>query len=739
MPILQASDNNQAGSQEFSMKQVGKSVHKVDAHQKVTGQAKFAADLTMPDMLHLKLVYSEKPHARITRLDTDAALQVPGVKAILTAKDVPNNHCGLIKPDREVLCGSVVRFIGDPIAAVIADTPQQALEGVNRFIVDYDVLPVIDRPEAALEPEAVLIHSDSPNNIVFEQHYHHGDVSKALKESPVVVSGEYFTPMQEHAYLEPEAGISYIDDDGVVTIRCAGQNPHDDQHQIAQALGLPLDSVRVIYGPIGGAFGGREEVSIQIILALAAMTLKRPIKMVWNRSESIRGHCKRHAMTLKYTWGADQFGKITAAQMEIIADAGAYDYGSTSVLNNYLFAAVGPYEIPNIKLDSWAVYTNNVPGGAFRGYGFPQITFASELQIEQIAEKLGLDSISVRLLNCYKNGSRLQSRGLVPAGVSLERLITGCAEQIGYMPTGAGWQKPDHTPAEPHKKRGFGIAAGMKSCGFSLGYPEKSEAKVILTGGADIESATLITAATDFGQGAHTVLAQIAAETLGITLDKIRLIRSDTGHIGNAGPAAASRLTLYAGNAVKFAAEEALSKWRDEERPAVGLFNYQAPETAGQAGVFSQSQVNSISYGVQGVEVEVDIDTGEITICQIVAAHDPGKVVNPRLIEGQIEGGIVQALGWTLYENFITSHGQILTDTLSTYLIPTVLDIPDKITMLIDEEPDPMGPYGVRGIGEITFIPLAPAIISAIYDAVGIWFDRLPVTPEYFLKQFHQF
>ena len=719
------------------MNEVGRSVHKVDAYQKVTGQAKFAADLDLPGMLHLKLVYSEKPHAQITRIDVEPALKVPGVKGVLTAKDVPNNRCGLIKADREVLCNSTVRFIGDPIAAVIAETPQQALEGVKNVFVHYQELPVISSPESALSADAILIHSDSPNNIVFEQHYQHGDVSKAFQQSAVVVTGEYFTPMQEHAFLEPEAGIGYIDDDGVLTIQCAGQNPHDDQHQIAQALGIPLESVRVIYGPIGGAFGGREEVSIQIILALAVKKLKTPIKMVWNRSESIQGHCKRHAMILRYKWGADQNGKLTAAQMEIIADAGAYDYGSTSVLNNYLFAAVGPYEIPNIKMDSKAVYTNNVPGGAFRGYGFPQITFASELQIEKIAHELGMDSISVRLANCFKQGSRLQSRGLVPSGISLERLIGDCARQLGYKPTESGWEKPQQTPTTHNKKRGFGLAAGMKSCGFSLGFPEQSEAKVILEGGAEIESATLITAATDFGQGAHTVLSQIAAETLGVPLEKIRMIRSDTGYIGNAGPAAASRLTLYAGNAVKYAAEEALRKWRDEERPAVGLLNWRAPETANQAGVFSLSQVNSISYGVQGVEVEIDIETGEINVCQIVAAHDPGKVVNPCLVEGQIEGGIIQALGWALYENFITNHGEILTDKLSTYLIPTVLDIPEKITMLIDEEPDPMGPYGVRGIGEITFIPLAPAIISAIYDAVGIWFDRIPVTPEVFIKKVH--
>jgi CO/xanthine dehydrogenase Mo-binding subunit len=279
----------------------------------------------------------------------------------------------------------------------------------------------------------------------------------------------------------------------------------------------------------------------------------------------------------------------------------------------------------------------------------------------------------------------------------------------------------------------------MKSCGFSLGFPEQSEAKVILTGGAEIESATVVTAATDFGQGAHTVLAQIAAETLSISLDKVSLIKSDTGSIGNAGPAAASRITQYAGNAVKFAAEKALEKWRDEERPASGLFNWKAPETASEPGEFPLSQVNSLSYGVHAVEVEVDIETGEITLCHIAAAHDPGKAVNPVLIEGQIEGGIVQAVGWALYENFIVEHCEILTDKLSTYLIPTVLDIPEKITTIIDEEPDPMGPYGVRGIGEITFIPIAPAIISAIHDAVGIWFDSIPVTPERFLKHYHRF
>lgn len=710
---------------------VGESLQRIDAFRKVTGSALYSGDLSMPGMLHAQLVYADKPHAEIISIETDNAVGMDGVVAILTAEDVPNNEWGIIKLDREVLCSSRVRYQGDRIALVIAENRKQAQSAAAAVKVNYQELKTVFDPLEAMMPDAVVLHEDCPDNLIYSSQHQWGDPDKAFQKAEVIVEREYFTPMQEHAFLEPEAGLSFYDEDDILTVICGGQSVHDDQHQISNALDLPRDAVRVVYGPIGGAFGGREEISIQIILALAVHKVKRPVKMVWDRRESISGHCKRHAMNLRYKWAANSAGKIIAAHMEIIADGGAYDFGSISVMKNYLFAATGPYEIPNVRMDLKAVYTNNIPGGAFRGYGFPQITFASELQIAHLAEKLGMDPINFRLKNCYRDGSRFPTQSEVPQGVNLPELIQLSARKAGFVEEEGAWNRPSQDSGPSYIKRGIGISAGMKSSGFSLGFPESSQAKVIIYGEGEIDHVEVFTAAAEVGQGVHTALSLIAAETLEVDPEIIRMRTSDTKIIGDSGPASASRLTLYAGNAVKIASEKALSEWWNEERPAVGESLWNAPRTTDLERITGEEKsVISMMYGVHAVEVEVDIETGIITVVQVIAAHDPGRTVNRQQLIGQIEGGVVQALGWTLLENFQTKEGKILSDTLSTYLIPTVKDIPESTLSLIDELPDPVGPYGVRGIGEITFIPLAPAIIDAVHQATGVWFDSIPLVPE---------
>lgn len=710
---------------------VGESLQRIDAFHKVTGAAQYPGDLSMPGMLHAQLVYADKVHAEITSIEIDNAEVMDGVVAILTAEDVPTNEWGITKLDREVLCSSKVRHQGDRIALVIAESRKQAQSAAAAVKVNYQELEAIFNPIEAMKPDAVVLHDDSPDNLIFSSRHQWGDPDKAFQEADVIVEREYFTPMQEHAFLEPEAGLGFYDDDDTLTVICGGQSVHDDQHQISHALDLPRDAIRVVYGPIGGAFGGREEISIQILLALAAHKVKRPVKMVWDRRESISGHCKRHAMILRYKWAANSAGNIIAAHMEIIADGGAYDCGSISVMKNYLFAAAGPYEIPNISMDLKAVYTNNIPGGAFRGYGFPQITFASELQVAHLAEKLGLDPINFRLKNCFRDGSRFPTQSEVPQGVNLPELIRLSARKAGFVENEGVWNRPSQDGDPSYIKRGAGIAAGMKSSGFSLGFPEGSQARVVLHGEGEIDRVEVFTAAAEVGQGVHTALSQIAAETLEVDFGIIQMRTADTKIIGDSGPASASRLTLYAGNAVKIAAEKALSEWWNEERPAVGESYWKAPRTtdAEQIGGEERSVI-SMMYGVHAVDVEVDIETGQIAVVRVIAAHDPGRAVNYQQLIGQIEGGVVQALGWTLLENFQTREGKILSDTLSTYLIPTVRDIPETTICLIDELPDPAGPYGVRGIGEITFIPLVPAIIDAVHQATGVWFDSFPLTPE---------
>jgi CO/xanthine dehydrogenase Mo-binding subunit len=686
----------------------------------------------MPGMLHMKIVFAGRPHARILSIDSSVALKQPGVVAVFTAADVPVNQRGLIIPDQQVFCAEKVRFVGDQVAAVVAETPEQATRAAQVVKIEYEDLPVLDNPLEAMRAGATLVHEDKPGNICNQVRLRRGDADAALAQADFIVEREYFTPIQEHAYLEPEAGLGYIDEQGRVTVRTSGQSTHDDLRQIAAALSLPQERVRVIYGAIGGAFGGREDVSVQIALALAAWKLQRPVKITWSREESIIGHGKRHAMIMRHKWGARRDGTLTAAKVEIIADAGAYNYTSGDVITNFRYAAIGAYHVPNVSLDAYAVYTNNVPGCAFRGFGSPQATFAAEMQMEHFAEDLGLDPVTIRLHNCVREGSILATQAEIPYGVSLPKLIETCAYEIGADRQAGGWQMPTASKAEePHKRRGLGIAAGMKNSGFGWGFPEGSEARVVLHGAAEIERAELYTAAADVGQGAHSVLAQIATEVLNIPLDRIEMVTSDTANSGDAGPASASRLTMFAGNAVKQAAEQALQRWHDEDRPATGGGRWNAPPTT-KPDPETGACLNSISYayGVQAVEVEVDIETGEIKIIKAIAIHDPGRAVNPQQVSGQLQGGIVQAQGWALTENFITQVGYVQTDRLSTYLIPTIADAVPDIKLVCLEEPDAVGPFGVRGVGEIGFILLAPAIVSAVHNAVGVWFDRLPLTPE---------
>lgn len=710
---------------------VGRPVTRRDSWAKVKGEARYAADIAVPDMLHMKIVFAGRPHAVIRELDTSAARALPGVVDVLTAADVPVNVRGLIRPDQQVFCDHKVRFEGDQVCAVVAETAETAEAAARLVRVVYEDLPVLAAPEEAMRAGAPLLHEDWPGNICHQIHLRKGDADAALAGADIVLSGEFNTPMQEHAYLEPEAGLGYIDEEGRVTVRTSGQATHDDLRQIAAALDLPEARARVIYGAIGGAFGGREDTSVQVALAVAAWKLRRPVKIVWSREESILGHGKRHAFTIRHTWGARRDGTLLAAKVDILSDAGAYNYTSSEVLANFLYAATGAYQFPNVTIDGLMVYTNNVPGCAFRGFGSPQSTFASEIMIGRLAEALGLDPITVRLRNCARNGTSLSTGSPLVGDVSLPELIEACARRAGAIQDGDRWRWPAPGPASPGKRRGIGFAAGMKNSGFGWGIPEGSEARVVLQGDREIERAEIYTAASDVGQGAHAVLAQIAAEVLGVPLERVAMIVSDTASAGNAGPCSASRMTMWGGSAVRAAAAEALTNWQNEDRPARGGGWWAAPPTT---PLLAEREANmnfvSYAYGAHAAEIEVDIETGEIEVLRIVAAHDPGRAINPQQVRGQLHGGLVQALGWTLTENFITRDGHIQTDRLSTYLIPTIGDVTANVEYVMLERPDDVSAYGVRGVGEISMILPAPAIAAAIHDATGVWFGRLPLTPE---------
>jgi CO/xanthine dehydrogenase Mo-binding subunit len=720
---------------------LGQSVRRMDAVGKVTGETPYPGDIDMKGQLWMKIRFSDRIHARVVAIDTSKAAAYPGVEAVFTARDVPVNEYGLIMPDQPVLCGpgsgkegaDIVRCISDQVALVVADSEAAAAAAAELIDITYEDLPAVTDVLEAMQNDAPQLHAHAPNNILTHYRIRHGDMEAGWAAADVVVEGEYRTGYQEHAYLQPEAGLGYIDDDGRVTVLVGGQWVHEDRQQVAHALGLPEDRVRIIYPAIGGAFGGREDMSIQIVLGLAAWKLQRPIKIIWSREESIIGHHKRHPMIIRARWGATRDGRIVAAESEVFADSGAYAYTSTKVTGNAHLMVTGPYEIPNVKTDTYAVYTNNIPCGAFRGFGGPQGAFAAENQMNKLAAALGMDPVELRYKNVLREGSIMAVGTSLPPGVTLDRVLADGAAESGYwQQNDQGWQRVKvGQPDNPARRRGVGMAMGFKNVGFSFGAPEENWAAIELHGGSEIERVVVRQAGADVGQGAHTVFVQMAAAAVGVPVELVELVGHDTAYTGNSGSTSASRMTFMSGNAIKGAAELALEKWQNEERPAVATYQYRPPKTSMYDPETGYANPNfAYGYMAQFVEVEIDLETGHVKVIRVVSAHDVGKALNPQLIEGQVEGAVVQALGYAVMENLVSRDGRILNPYLSTYLIPTIWDIPHEVKPVILEYADPRGPWGARGMAEMPFIPLAPAITAALYDATGIWFDQIPLVPD---------
>jgi CO/xanthine dehydrogenase Mo-binding subunit len=713
---------------------IGQRMLRPDALDKVTGRARFPGDLYMDGMLYVKVCFSDRAHARILSIDTSEAEQVPGVVAILTHRDVPVNEYGLIYKDQPALSGDKVRSVFDRVALVIAETQAAARQARDLIRVEYEDLPLVTDPREAMKPGAPVIHSTWPDNVQSHQRIRKGDVDAIFsREDVVIVESDYFTPHQEHAYLQPEAGIGFIDEQGRVAVHCAGQWSHDDQHQIAHMLDLPLDQVRVIYAPAGGAFGGREDMSVQHLLALAAYCLDkrgihRPVKIIWDRKESFRGHHKRHPYYMHCRTAASRDGKLLAVEATLIADIGAYSSSSSAVLNNAVSMAYGPYEVPNVKVDGYNVFTNNLVCGAFRGFGALQGIFAAEMQMAQLADALGMDPVVFRLKNALREGSVLATQSVVPPAVSIRETLMHAAEAAGW--TEDGKPEPTRGPSE-RVLHGIGVASGYKNVCYSFGFPEKCTAVCELYGERAIEEAVVKIGISEVGQGTLGAMSQVAAETLGIPYDRVQLVNEDTSEVPEAGSCSASRLSFMAGNAVKLACEAALEAWHRGERPAIAERTHRPrPTTMFDPDTGVCDPHVTYGYGTQIVEVEVNTDTGAVHLKKVWAAHDVGQAINPMHVEGQIQGAISQAQGWTLLEDFIMQDGQLRTRSYADYLIPTVYDVPDEIHPLVLEIADPQGPYGVRGLGEMPMLILAPAILDAIHDATGVWFHKLPVKAE---------
>jgi len=732
------------------MSEIGKSHIRIDALDKVLGIANYSGDLVLPDMLFVKILFAGRPHAIVKSIDTSKASGLDGVVLVLTSVDVPVNEYGLQIPDQPVLCGpgsdkpfaDRVRFVGDQVAAVIAETEHIAAAACDLIEVIYEDLPLLLDPFESARKGSLLLHPDKEDNIYASLRIRKGDLEAGFEAADLVIEGEYHTPVQEHAYLQPEAGLAYIDDQDRVTVAAGGQWSFDEQKQIAHSLGLERDQVRIIHPAIGGAFGGREDLSVQLVLGLAVYRLReegilRPVKIVWSREESIIGHHKRHAYHIKTRWGATHDGLITVAEVDIVADGGAYMYTSNKVLANALIACTGVYDIPNVKVDAQVVATNKVPGGAFRGFGGPQGAFAAESQMNKLAEQLDMDPVELRVKNAMNKESLTSVQTPLPGVANVAEVLERCADESFWVKEDGSWHKKPLKSEEENDflKRGIGYACGIKNIGFSAGYQENSWATVELYGDTKIEKVIVRHAAAEVGQGTHTAIVQMTADAIGVPVEIVEIISADTGETKDSGSVSASRMTFMAGNSVYEAAEIALEKWADEERPAIATHQYLAPKTTNFDPETGASSPN-VAYGyvAQAVELVVDTDTGQITVEKIYSTHDVGKAINPDQVVGQIEGCVIQALGYVLTEDFIEEGGYVKTDRLSTYLIPTVQDIPGTMESIVMETPDPNGPKGALGMAEMPFISLAPAITAAVHDATGVWFDEFPLTPERVLR-----
>ncbi|MFP5330935.1 MAG: xanthine dehydrogenase family protein molybdopterin-binding subunit [Acidimicrobiia bacterium] len=729
---------------------IGAPHKRLDARGKVTGETLYPADIRHVDSLIAFVVFTDQPHARLVSLDVSGASTTPGVVDVLTAADIPVNEYGLTMYDQPVLIGTehtgrsdvpcdVSRWEADHLAVVIAESEAAARAGAAALRAEWKPLPVLGDIDAALAADAPILH---PENGKTSNAYHHlkirkGDIDAGWAQADVIVEGTYEVPHQEHAYLQPEAGTAYLDDQDRITVEIGGQWTYEDLGQVCHALDLDEDQVRIVYPATGGAFGGREDMSLQIVLAAAVMKLRdrgirRPVRAVWSREESIVGHHKRHRGRIHARLGATSDGKIVAAEADGYLDSGAYNYTTNKVLGNMHLCVAGPYEVPNARIDSIAVYTNTVPAGAFRGFGAPQGAFVAESQMNKLAEALGMDPVELRIKNALRDGSIGITQAEMPLGVSLVEVLHAAAEGAArpFQPTPV----PSFAslPADESRiRRGRGFACAYKNVGFSFGFPERCDARIVLHGEEDqVEWIELFHGASEVGQGAHTALVQMAAAATGVEPEQVRAVFSDTATTGDSGSVSASRMTWMAGNSILGAAEEATKRWLEGDRPAVGEFRFVPPPTEALDPEDGSGQPNfAYGYVAEAVDVSVDVDTGHVRIDRVVCADDVGKAINPALVIGQVEGAVVQAAGYALSEDLQLKDGRITNPRFSGYLIPGIGDIPGQVDSILVEHPDPRGPWGVRGMAEMPFIPLAPAVVAAIHDATGVWIDQFPLTP----------
>jgi xanthine dehydrogenase molybdenum-binding subunit len=746
---------------------IGSTQPRPDARAKVTGSATFTDDLAFVGMLHGRALRAGVPHAVLRRLDVSRARAIPGVWAVLVAEDVPGERThGLVVRDWPVLVGvgERVRTVGDAVALVAADTREVAGRALEVIEADYEPLTVVSDPVQARGVDAPRLHD--AGNLLKHIKVRKGNVDRGLREAQVILDRTFHTPITEHAFLEPECSIARPLADGRMEVYVGSQIPYADREQIAASLGAPQESVRVIGMLIGGGFGGKEDITGQIHAALLARATGRPVKVLYDRHESLLVHAKRHATQIHVTLGARRDGTLLAVQTELHGDTGAYASLGDRVMTRATTHSAGPYVVPHVRADCYAMYTNNPPAGAFRGFGVTQSCFAIESVMDELAAELGIDPIDLRRRNALRVGRETNTGQQLAESVGLvdciDRVEAELRRRVDSDPFLAR-----SVPEAPTRRRAWGFAVAYKNTGLGGGAPDKAGAQVELYEDGSVE---VRTASAEIGQGLVTVLQMIACEEMGVPLEHVRVLLSDTDLTPDGGPTTASRQTFVAGNAVLRAAHnlrlaaaataaehfdcppgdvqfvEGLAQAGDR-RVTLGTvvgwmraegcqprsdYEYWAPETQplGSGGDIHFA----FAFAAQAAEVEVDLETGEVRVLQVIAANDVGRALNPLGLQGQVEGGVMMGIGSALTEEFIVDQGVVYTDRLARYRMPSITQTPE-ITSIVVEHPVSSGPYGAKGVGEIVSIPTPPAITNAIFHACGVRVRRLPVDQDWLARK----
>jgi CO/xanthine dehydrogenase Mo-binding subunit/aerobic-type carbon monoxide dehydrogenase small subunit (CoxS/CutS family) len=743
----------------------GQSIIDLDGVAKVQGTLRFADDLYLPDMLHAKALWSQYPHALVRAVDTTLAEEVTGVVRVLTARDIPgHNGFGPLKQDQPVLCSDRVRFIGDAVALVLAETEGAAEAARDLIRVEYEPLPAVFRPQDALREDAPQIYAEG--NLCKHLSHTVGDVVSGLAASDLVVEGHFETPFVEHAYLEPESGLAYWDGE-VLNLRVPTQFPFELRAQLAGVLALPEESLRVQTTPLGGSFGSKIDATVEPLIALGAYLTGRPVKLTLSREESLKRSVKRHPYSMDYRVGLAKDGKILAVDAKLLSDTGPYTNLGPRVIDQACIFSCGPYDVPNLRVEGWAVYTNNVNASAFRGFGINQVAVAIESLLDEAARSLNLDPFELRLKNALKEGNTTAAGEMLRRSVAIRETLVAARETLEE-------ELPEiKMMVSPGKKLGIGVASGFKNVGAGKGKVDDAGAIFTLLPGGKVE---LRASAVDMGQGIRTTLAQIAQEVLSLPENALEVITGDTTLTPKHGGAVAERQTLISGNAVMEAARRfkhelidsaaTLLKSPPEEikllpqglvhlrtervisleklereleargERVVTEFIYVAPPTLALADVEGRKKVSpeeyrnypAYAYTTQVAAVEVEPDTGDVRLLRVLAAHDVGRAINPQKIEGQIEGSCLMAQGYALSEEFPMVEGIPTVLAYGGLHVPGISDAPTVRTLIV-EKPDSTGPLGAKGISEVATVPLTPAILNAIYDAVGVRIRRLPATP----------